>query len=49
MKYVRSIYITLKSVTFWNEGTFTQASSVQDLPDILKWHNLQSLDKALNF
>ena len=37
-----------KSVTFWNDGTFTRTSSVQDLPVILKWHNLQSLDKALD-
>ena len=40
-------FITLKSVTFLNEGTFTR-TSVQDLPVILKWHNLQSLDKALD-
>ena len=42
------IYITLKSVTFWNDDTFTLTSSVQGLPVILKWHNLQSLDKALD-
>ena len=35
-------------MTFWNDGTFTQTSSVQDLPVILKWHNLQSLDNALD-
>ena len=35
-------------MTFWNEGTFTLTSSVQDLPVILKWHNFQSLEKALN-
>ena len=35
-------------MTFWNEGTFTQTSSVQDLPVILKLHNLQSLNKALD-
>ena len=35
-------------MTFWNEGTFTLTSSVQDLPIILKWHNFQSLEKALN-
>ena len=35
-------------MTFWNEGTFTRTSSVQGLPVILKWHNLQSLDKALD-
>ena len=36
-----------KNVTFWNEGTFTWTSSVQDLPVILKWHNFYSLKKAL--
>ena len=35
-------------MTFWNDGTFTWTSSVQGLPVILKWHNLQSLDKALD-
>ena len=33
---------------FWNDCTFTQTSSVQGLPDILKWHNLQGLNKALD-
>ena len=36
-------------MTFLNEGTFTLTSSVQDLPVILKWHNFQILQKALNF
>ena len=35
-------------MTFWNEGTFIRTSAVQDLPVILKLHNLQSLDKALD-
>ena len=35
-------------MTFWNEGTFTLTWPVQDLPVILKWHNFQSLKKALN-
>ena len=35
-------------MTFWNDGTFTRTSSVQDLPVILKWNNLQSLNKALD-
>ena len=35
-------------MTFLNEGTFTRTSSVQGLLVILKWHNLQSLDKALD-
>ena len=35
-------------MTFWNEGTFTLTNSVQDLPIILKLHNFQSLEKALN-
>ena len=34
-------------MTFWNDGTFTRTSSVQGLQVILKWQNLQSLDKAL--
>ena len=42
------IYITLKSVTFWNDDTLTWTSSVQGLSVILKRHNLQSLDKALD-
>ena len=33
---------------FWNGGTFSWISSVQGLPVILKWHYLQSLDKALD-
>ena len=36
-------------MTFWNDDTFTRTSSVQGLPDILKWHYLQSLNKALDF
>ena len=35
-------------MTFWNDGTFTRTSSVQGLPVILKWHSLESLDKALD-
>ena len=35
-------------MTFWNDSTFTRTSSVQGLPVILKWHYLQSLDKALD-
>ena len=35
-------------MTFWNDGTFTRNSSVQGLPDILKWHNLRSLNKTLD-
>ena len=31
----------IKSVTFWNGGTFTQTLSVQDLHVILKWHTFQ--------
>ena len=33
---------------FWIDGTFTRTLSVQGLPVILKWHNLQNLDKALD-
>ena len=36
-----------KNVTFWNEGTFTLASSVQAVTVILKWNDLQSFGKAL--
>ena len=35
-------------MTFRNEGTFTLTSSVEDLPDILKLNNFQSLEKAMN-
>ena len=45
---MKSLYITLKSVTFCNEGTFTRTSSVQGLPVFLKWRDLQSLDEALD-
>ena len=48
-KYLRSILYHSKSVTFKNEGTFTLTSSVQDLPVMIKWHNFQSFEKALNF
>ena len=35
-------------MTFCNDGTFTRTSSVQGLPVILKWLNMQNLDKALD-
>ena len=35
------------SVTFWNEGTFSLASSVQEVHVIFKCNNLQSLGKVL--
>ena len=35
-------------MSFWNDGTFTRTPSVQGLPVIMKWQNLQSLDKALD-
>ena len=44
---MNSLYHTIK-YDFWNDGTFTQTSSVQGLPVILIWHNLQSLNKALD-
>ena len=34
-------------MTFWNEGTFSLASSVQEVHVIFKWNNLQSLGKVL--
>ena len=36
-----------KSVTFWNQGTFSLASSVPEVHVIFKWNNLQSLGKVL--
>ena len=44
---MNSLYHT-KKCDFWNDGTFTRTSSVQGLLVILKWHNLQSLVKALD-
>ena len=43
-----SFYITVKSVSFLNEGIFTLTSSVQDLPVILSLINFHSFEKALN-
>ena len=48
LTYLRRILYTVKSVTFWNEGTFTLTSSGQDIPVILKLNNFQSFEKALN-
>ena len=36
-----------KNVIFWNDGTFTIASAVEDAPVIFKWNDMQSLGKAL--
>ena len=36
-----------KNVTLRNEGSFTLAYSVQEVPVIFKWNDLQSLRKAL--
>ena len=36
-----------KNVTFWNEGTFTLVPSVQAVPGIFKWKDMQSFGKAL--
>ena len=47
--YLRNILYHTKSVILLNEDNFTWTSSVQDLPVISKWHNLQSLNKALYF
>ena len=47
MASLLNFHIVAKNVTFWNEGTFTLASSVQDVPVIFKWNDLQSLDRAL--
>ena len=40
-------FILQRNVTVWNEGTFTQAPSVQAVPGIFKWNDMQSFDKAL--
>ena len=34
-------------MTFWNEGTFSLTSSMQEVHIIFKLNNLQSLDKVL--
>ena len=34
-------------MTFLNEGTFSQTSSVQEVHVIFKWNKLQSLGKVL--
>ena len=36
-----------ENVTFWNEGTFTPASSVEDIPVIIKWNGIQGFGKTL--
>ena len=49
-KWISSLWNILncrKSGTFGNEGTFTYASSVQEVQVIFEWNNLQSLGKAL--
>ena len=40
-------YIIEKSVTFWNEGTFSLTSSGQEVHVIFKRNNLQSLRRVL--
>ena len=40
------VYIVEK-VTFWNEGTFSLTSSMQEVHVIFQWNNLQSLGKVL--
>ena len=50
IKWMASLWIFLivaKNVTFWNEGNFTLTSSVQAVPIIFKWNDLQSFGKAL--
>ena len=42
-----SILLCRKNVTFWNYGTFTLASSVEDVPVIFKWNDMQSFGKSL--
>ena len=40
-------FILYKMCGFWNNGTFTQASSVQEVPAIFKLNELQRLSKTL--
>ena len=41
-------YLILQEICdFWNEGTFTLASSVQEAQFVFKWNDLQSLGKTL--
>ena len=40
------VYI-VKKCDFWNEGTFSLTSSVQEVRIIFQWNNLQSLGKVL--
>ena len=41
-----AVFILWEKVTFWNEGTFTLASSVEDVPVIFKWNGMQSFGNA---
>ena len=45
--FLRNISYCRQNVTFWIEGTFTLASSVQEVPVLFKWNDLQSLGTAL--
>ena len=36
-----------KSVTFWNEGTFSLVLSVQEVQVIFKWNNLQESRQSI--
>ena len=47
--YLSIILYHAKSVTFLNQGTFSWSVSMQNIPVILKWDNLQSLEKTLDF
>ena len=44
---VEYFILSKKCDFFLNKGTFNLASSVQELPVIFKWNDLQSLGKAL--
>ena len=45
--YYWLLNIVGKNVNFWNEGTITLASSVQEVSVIFKLIDLQSLSKAI--
>ena len=47
MAFLCNISYSRKNVNFWDEGTFTLAPYVQDVPVILNWNGMQSFGKAL--
>ena len=41
------VYIVEKSITFWNEGTFSLTSSVQEVNVIFKWIKLAEVWQSI--